>query len=270
MVALAPMPISIRLVVQSTIALLAVGFLTLLAIVGMTIWLNERAQIYFDEVIEARDTRSAAVELRSARADRRIEPARLPAHRQRDLSRALRHRQGAGSRGSSTQLKSSLAPYPETEPMLQRLSTLVADKIDEMDQTVALKNDRRDEEALALLRTNRGKALMDEANVFLTGIIRSADERLTAGVDEQRANAALAALGLDHRRPGDRRWWSAASIVTVLPLYRAKSRRRATRCAALDARPRGAGDDAHRGSGRRRATAPKCCWPRSTIASPTA
>jgi two-component sensor histidine kinase len=32
---------------------------------------------------------------------------------------------------------------------------------------------------------------MDEANVFLSGIIQSADERLTTGVEEQRANAAM-------------------------------------------------------------------------------
>ena len=38
----------------------------LFAIVGMTIWLGERAQVYFNEVIEARDTRGSAVELRNA------------------------------------------------------------------------------------------------------------------------------------------------------------------------------------------------------------
>ena len=100
----------------------------------------------------------------------------------------------------------------------------------EMDQTIALKSDRHDAEALALLRTNRGKALMDEANVFLSGIIRAADERLTTGVGEQRANAADAALGVDRRRPRDRRWWSAASSSRCCAI-RARSRRRATRCA---------------------------------------
>ena len=59
------MPISSRFVVQSTIVLLAVGFLTLLAIVGMTIWLGN-AQVYFNEAFEARDIRTAAVELRNA------------------------------------------------------------------------------------------------------------------------------------------------------------------------------------------------------------
>ena len=60
------MPITSRFVVRSTIGLLAVGFLTLFGIVGMTIWLNERAQDHFNDVIEARDTRGAAVELRDA------------------------------------------------------------------------------------------------------------------------------------------------------------------------------------------------------------
>ena len=96
------MSISSRFVVQSTIALLVVGFLTLLGIVGMTIWLGERAQIYFNEVIEARDTRASAVELRNAVQTRGGEPARLPAHRQRDLSRSLRHARRRRRRGNST------------------------------------------------------------------------------------------------------------------------------------------------------------------------
>ena len=58
-----------------------------------------------------------------------------------------------------------------------------------MDQTIALKRDRQDADALAVVRTNRGKALMDEANVFFSGIIRAADERLTTSVGEQSANA---------------------------------------------------------------------------------
>src|SRR5450631_4838789 len=60
------MPISSRFVIKSTIVLLAVGFLTLLSIVGMTIWLGEKAQIYLENAIASRDTRTAAVELRSA------------------------------------------------------------------------------------------------------------------------------------------------------------------------------------------------------------
>ncbi len=184
------MPISSRFVIQSTIGLLAVGFLTLLAIVAMTIWLGERSQAYFNDVIEARDTRSAAVELRSA------------------LQAAESSQRGFIATGNEIYLapygtakaivadqleilKRALAPYPETEAMVGRLSLVLGEKLSEMDRSIALKTELKDAEALAVLRTNRGKALMDEANVFLTGIIRAADERLTAGVGEQRANALM-------------------------------------------------------------------------------
>ena len=183
------MPISTRLVVQISVVLLAIGLMTLLAIVGTTIWLNERAQVYFDDVIEARDTRSSAVELRSA-----LEGAESSQRgflvSGNEIYLAPFDSAKASARRQFERLQQLLRPYSETAPMLQRLSAVVDAKFAEMDQTVSLKEDRRDEEALALLRTNRGKALMDEANVFLSGIIRTADARLTAGVGEQKENAA--------------------------------------------------------------------------------
>ena len=60
------MPVTSRFSAKFTIALIAVGFLALFAIVGMTIWLGERGQVYFDEIIAARNTGSAAVNLRNA------------------------------------------------------------------------------------------------------------------------------------------------------------------------------------------------------------
>jgi CHASE3 domain sensor protein len=60
------MPISTRFVVNSTVVLLGVGFVVLLGIIGMTIWLNEQAKFYFDEASSLRDAQMAAVELRSA------------------------------------------------------------------------------------------------------------------------------------------------------------------------------------------------------------
>jgi two-component sensor histidine kinase len=183
------MPISTRLVVQVAVVLLAIGFVTLLAIVGTTIWLNERAQVYFDGVIDARDTRSSSVELRSS-----LEAAESSQRgfmvSGNEIYLAPYDSAKSAAQRHLDRLKQLLRPYPDTAPMLQRLSVVIDSKFGEMDQTITLKEDRRDEEALTLLRTNRGKALMDEANVFLSGILRTADERLTAGVGEQRENAA--------------------------------------------------------------------------------
>lgn len=184
------MSITGRSVVQSAIGLLAVGFLTLLGIIGTTIWLGERAQVYFNDVIEARDTRSSAVELRSAvQTAESAQRGFLVSGNEIYLApygtakaQALRQRDS---------LVHALAHYPDAEAMLTRLATIVVEKFSEMDQVIALRSDGKAAEALALFQTNRGKALMDEANVFLSGIIQGADERLTTGVGEQRANAQL-------------------------------------------------------------------------------
>lgn len=184
------MSISSRFVVQFSIALTAIGFLALFAIMAMTIWLGTRAQVYFDEVIEARDTRASAVELRNA--------VQLAESSQRGFmvtgneiylapystARSLAYRQ-------LDEVENNLSPYKEMGPALQRMSAIVSEKFKEMDETISLKRARKDAEALAAFRTNRGKALMDEANVFFSAVIKRADDRLTSGVSEQRANARM-------------------------------------------------------------------------------
>jgi len=184
----ATIPISNRLVLHSTLALLAIGLVTLLGIVAMTIWLGERAQVSFDSAIDARDTRSAAVDVRNAvLAAESSQRGFLVSGNEiylapYDVAKALALRQ-------LEFLNRRLASYAQSEAMLQRLAATIGAKFGEMDETIALKGDRKDDEALAVFRTNRGKALMDEANVFLSGIIRAADARLTSNVGEQRRNA---------------------------------------------------------------------------------
>lgn len=182
------MPITSRSFIQFTTAFLLVGFLTLIGIVGTTFWLAGRAQYYFEEVTQARDARAAAVELRNsvitAESSQRgflftgSEIYLAPF----DAAKTLAQRQ-------LRVLDQKLAPFPGANRSLQRLTAIIAEKFAEMDRTIAMKRDRRDAEVLTEFRTNRGKALMDEGNVFLSGIIAAADERLTAGVGEQRANA---------------------------------------------------------------------------------
>jgi CHASE3 domain sensor protein len=184
------MPISVRFVIRLTIGLLALGFLALFGIVGMTSWLNERASLNFDNAIAARDIRGAAVELRdalrTAESSERgyvftgneiylapYDAAKVQAQRQLEA------------------LKRLLPGDPTTARVFGRLDVVTTDKISEMDQTIQLKKDRRDADTLALFRSNRGKALMDEANLFLASIVQSADERLISDVAEQRANAAM-------------------------------------------------------------------------------
>lgn len=181
------MPISSRFVVRSTIILLGIGLLTLLGIVGLTSWLGQRAPGYLRDAADARVTRTAAVELRSA------------------LLTAESSQRGFIATGNEIYL----APYDLAKQavdrnlailtprlshrgdMLREMAAVVADKLKEMEDTIALRRERRDEEAMAVVNTNRGKALMDKVNVFVSSIERAAERRLTEIADEQRDNADL-------------------------------------------------------------------------------
>jgi two-component sensor histidine kinase/CHASE3 domain sensor protein len=182
------MPISSRFVVNSTIFLLLVGFLALVAIVGMTIWLGENAQRYVDEASQVRDVRIAAVELRSALQNAESSQRGFLVGGN-EIYLAPYGNARTQAQAQFERLKASLSPSSQTERMIRRLTDVIAEKFDEMDRTIALKSDLRDADALALFRSNRGKALMDEANVFLSSIMRTSDERLTTGIAEQRRNA---------------------------------------------------------------------------------
>jgi len=184
------MPISSRFVITSTILLLGVGLLTLLGIVGTTIWLGQRAQVYFALVSEARTNRAAAVELRSALQTAESSQRGFLVSGNEIYLAPYDSAKGQAERQLDT-LRQALAGDRTWEPLIRRLSAIVAEKIREMDETIALRANLRDAEAMALLRTNRGKALMDEANVFLSGIVRAAEERLSEGIAEQRENAVM-------------------------------------------------------------------------------
>jgi CHASE3 domain sensor protein len=180
--------VSKRLIIPVSLVLLVVGLATLLAVVGMTVWLGNRATEHFDEVIKLRNIRVAAVELRSSvQSAESSERGFLLTSNEIYLSpygaaKILANRQ-------LDSLKQNLAADPQFAAVLERLNILVTDKFAEMDRIIALKSDRMNDEALAIINTNRGKALMDEINLFVSGIVRAMDNRLTAGVVEQRASA---------------------------------------------------------------------------------
>jgi two-component sensor histidine kinase/CHASE3 domain sensor protein len=170
-----------------TTASLLTGFVALMAIVATNFWLGERAQFYFDNAIAARDTRVAAVELRNA--------VQTAEYSQRgfiitgnEIYLAPYQSAKTQARRHLLELQALLPSYPNSDLILQRLTTIISDEFEELDRTIELKRNRRDEEVLTIFRTNSGKTLSDEANVFISGIIVKADERLTSGVAEQRAN----------------------------------------------------------------------------------
>lgn len=182
------MPISSRSVVSSTVILLAIGFVALLGIVGATLWLGQRAQVYFAQVVEMRDQRGAALELRNAlyaaESSQRgfIVTSNEIYLAPYEVAKSQAQRQVA-------ELKRLFGAVPDAAAAIDRLTEITAEKFAEMDESITLIRARHPEEALALFRTNKGKALMDEANVFFSGLIQTTDDRLVRGMSEQTANA---------------------------------------------------------------------------------
>ena len=167
---------------------LVIGFLALFAIVGATVWLGERSSVLFQQTALQRSLRIAAVELRDA--------LRTAESSQRgylltgnEIYLAPYDTAKVRAREQLANL-TTLVAAPQSAAFVSRLRDAMHEKLDEMDQSIVLKRAGSDAEALAIIRSNRGKALMDEINVFLYGAMLDADEKSTQFAGEQRNNAA--------------------------------------------------------------------------------
>ncbi len=74
------MPTSAQSFVRTQILLLVVGFIALAAVVAVAFWLGERSSQLAEQILAARDLKTASVELRGALQRAEIEPARVPLH----------------------------------------------------------------------------------------------------------------------------------------------------------------------------------------------
>ncbi len=187
------MPISSRFVVRSTIILLGVGFITLLAIVVSTAWLSEKSNTYFELSNGTRALRIAAVDLRSALQSAESSQRGFLVSGN-EIYLAPYDTAKAQALTNIAQLKKLLPPSPRNDAIAARLTTIVAEKVAEMDRIVSLKAELDHGQAAAVFGSNRSKALMDEANLFLSSIVRQADEQLQAFLHDQRQNAILLRL----------------------------------------------------------------------------
>ena len=186
---------------------LTIGFLALIAIVGTTMWLVERGNSLFEQSALQRTIRVTAVELRDhLRTAESSQRGFLLTGNQIYL--APYDTAKTRARQELDDLGRMIAPDAPNRAMLPRLSEAVGEKIADMDSSIALKSAGRDVEAMALLQSNRGKALMDEINVFLYGAILIADENGTLNSAEQQRNASLL-----------RRISAGAAVVIILVVF---------------------------------------------------
>ena len=171
-----------------TIIPITVGFLALAAIVATSFWLNGRTQTLFAEVLSIRAVRGEAVDLRSALQTAEASQRGF-LYTQNEVYLAPFEVAKTKALRQLTLLETGLDDYPRLKAASERLSSVVNQKLAEMNETVSLEQQRQTEKAQALVKTNRGKALMDEADIYLNGILRATDERLLDRIKEQQTVA---------------------------------------------------------------------------------
>lgn len=187
------MPLTRKLVMSTSVLLLALGFLTLIGIVGSTAWLGEQANSYFQDNTRSRSLRSAATDLRSAlQSAESSQRGYLVGGN--EIYLAPYDAAKVEAKLQFERLKSFLTSSPQDTAIIARLTKALSDKVEEMDRTIAARKDWREDEARNLFRSNRGKALSDEINMFLAAIVRQTDERLEAALGDQRENATFLRL----------------------------------------------------------------------------
>lgn len=165
--------------------LLAVGLLALIVIVAMTVGLVRATREDFAAATLARDLARSAVQLRhglqSAESSQR---GYINAGNEIYLAPY-----GTAKDTALRELPAMIAlmePAQRDSPATARLIELVNAKFAELDATIELKRKGDDAGLSEILNQNSGKALMDEANVFLSSIIRSADSRFFDHIQQQR------------------------------------------------------------------------------------
>ncbi|HEY6918001.1 MAG TPA: CHASE3 domain-containing protein, partial [Tabrizicola sp.] len=174
-----------------TITLLIVGCVALLILVMLNLIAGGRAQDAFGVVNESRETRSLAASLRSA-----LQAAESS---QRGYLLTRNEIYLAPFATAATEAERNLGLLKERaasygDPAMQRLDTLVQDKLAELNESVELQRDGQTDEAHKIIATHRGKALMDEANVFLSAITRSAERALTDAVEQQQDSLQILSI----------------------------------------------------------------------------
>lgn len=175
--------ISRRYFFRVTLLLLAAGMAALVAIIGTSIWLVDRTQTYTEEVVRARSLQSAAAELLATLQDAETGQRGYLLTGEESYLEPFNDAKSQYE-GQVARLTQATQDLPVDRGRVAQLTPLVKRKLGELQETVDLARAGRSADALALVRTNRGKALMDEARTIFEALLDSAETRLNLRIAE--------------------------------------------------------------------------------------
>jgi signal transduction histidine kinase len=183
------MPISQAQFLRSNLMLLVGGTLVLLAIVIASFWLTWLSERQFDEVVSVRATRSATADLLSIAQD--AETGQRGYLLSRDVAYLAPYAAAVALFEPALQrLKISAGAAELAQAEVARLERALRDKLAELAQTIALAERGAWDEAVATVRQDSGRNLMDGIRAGLGKIIVQSEQRLQQAIAGQEAASA--------------------------------------------------------------------------------
>ncbi len=184
------MPITQTSFLRTSALLLIVGLLVLVGIVGSTLWLIEQTQHHFSAVLQARDLRTTTASLRIALHE--MESSQRGYILSQEEVYLAPYNTARGSIFPHYErLREVVRNYPKYQQRVDALAPALKQKLDELQQTIDLVRAGRQAEAIAIVATDRGKQLMDDARDLLVEIMRDADANVTSSSEEQTASTNM-------------------------------------------------------------------------------
>jgi signal transduction histidine kinase len=189
------MPTSRSILGRTGLLLLILGALTLVLVDVGSIWLGSKTQDYGLALERAQQIRILSGQLQSRLDDAETgqrgylltgDPQYLEPYTQ--ASELIPD--------SFAQLRPRFQGTPD-EPLLDQLTKVVDDKLGELRRTIELYDSGQREQAIAEVKTDRGKVLMDRARELIANLLVSSDADI-------------------HRSGGDMRWGSATLEIATI------------------------------------------------------
>lgn len=181
------MPLSKFSFVRLTVLAILVGSAALFAIVGFNLWLVRQARLYSDTVTAVRAQRAAIVDLRNSLDDAETgqrgylltgDPAYLKPYldAQQRLPDEL------------DRIRTLAADDAVQRAELERLQPLIEGKLAVLKRVIDIYNDGRQADALAMVKTNRGLILMQDARLSFAALLQHTEDMLSKAVREQQSS----------------------------------------------------------------------------------
>jgi signal transduction histidine kinase len=178
------MPISSLAFVRTTLLAILVGVAALVIIVIFNFWLVRQTAVYSDAVNATRSQRFALVELRSALDDAETgQRGYLLTSDPQYLTPYKAAREIIPDRLQSVLRAAEADPVEKDEAA--KLGPFVNEKVSELQKTIDLYQAGKPDQALALVKTNKGKVAMDGARQISSSLLKHSETVLTQAISDQ-------------------------------------------------------------------------------------